>query len=238
MHSYIRTFSPHTETLIKETGSIIVQSDKRNNEELHLHYLALAKKCMRSVERLERIVKDIFGNIEPSYAYIGDIRFKKLSEDIKSLEDSLSTFREISNNGNYRLGLLSTDKVFEYYSYSIIVETLLKNDFKITSTSEELPHAVNFFVKLKRSIDNLSITIFHDQPILVDQREGDFHPLRDSIQRGAPLRPDFLLVFQINGNEAVAIIDAKYKEQSRKFETEHFKKITSLNIAAKYGQGF
>jgi hypothetical protein len=138
-------------------------------------------------------------------------------------------------DGNFLLGTLGLELVFEVYSYACILESLKKLGFTIVDVSEgqHVPH----YIKLHKPNSEHYVRILYDQSIPRANENKINFPIWDFYltKPNAPLyRPDFILHFYSSDYEEIVVLDAKFKTTGRCEEDfNSFKPSQSLMV--KYG---
>lgn len=195
-------------------------------------YLETLKSVETKVSTVVEMISE-YGVKKVTHAahYAFDARYPILSDDIFDLKGISQFFREISNEGNLKIGSIGIDYLFEYFCFAELVQTFESLNFKVVEQGAAFP--VSFYVELFNSSNNIRVRLFHDQPVPKSDSIQNNHPLKDVWKTGAPKRPDFLLHFSNGMHDGVAIVDAKFmREQNCK---DKFKKVNGENLIAKYG---
>ena len=164
-----------------------------------------------------------------------DTRFVELTSSIVGLDVLLKPLRQLDPIAENSLALPSTDQLFEYFSYAVMVHSLQSIGFEISAIGEDYP--VPFFMRLKRTRDRCTITVFFDQTIPYADTKNNFHPLVDKNRNRTFRRPDF--IFHINKDkfDTTFIVDAKFKGFKKTQKDSFGNQMNSQHLVAKYTSG-
>ena len=164
-----------------------------------------------------------------------DVRFIELTNTISALDLFLKPLRQLDQVSKNYLALPSTDYLFEYYSYAVVINGFKEIGFDISDFGEGVP--VPFFVRLFREHDKAQITIFFDQTIPKLGRDSYFHPLVDKNRSTSFKRPDFIIHIQKNNFDTTFIIDAKFCNLKNTMKYNFGTKLNSGHLVGKYTSG-
>jgi len=175
------------------------------------------KLCTIKINNIIDFLKSI--GIEENYKKLSfyDNRYPQISKTINLILLLNKTYGSFENLSSSKFPIPTLDYIFEIFCLSLIDQYFKRNDFKVIDSKLDL--GLNHY-SLFQSIDKkIKISIFYDRN--ADKYGSSSNPLKDTRvgEVISPYRPDFTLTFDIEGNEFIVILDAKYKNKNKTKDT-------------------